>query len=102
MKRHVSIFKKLIYLRYFEYPRRSRYLSYPRYSGGTSGTSCKDTKSLRKNVKKYAGSESQKDRLKNHATKEETVACHASKILQKFDIIKLGPPAFPAMPAKLQ
>lgn len=57
MKRHVSIFKKLAYLGYFGYP------DYPKYSGGTSGTLCKDTKNLRKNVKGYVGPESQKDRL---------------------------------------
>ena len=63
MKRHVLIFKKLTYLGYLEYPIYPRYPSDPKYSGGILGTPCKDTKSLRKNVKGYVGSESKKDRL---------------------------------------
>ncbi|KDO76783.1 hypothetical protein CISIN_1g035108mg [Citrus sinensis] len=41
MKRHVSIFKRLIYfgyLRYLGYLGYPRYPGYPKHSGGTSGT----------------------------------------------------------------
>lgn len=111
MKRHVSIFKRLIYfgyLGYLGYLGYPRYPGYPKHSGGTSGTLWNDTKVFVNMWRDMWAPSLKKISLmcqkirKYRAAKEETAACHASESAKSVILWQLGPPAFPAAPVKLQ